>query len=79
MTTRHHLRAPVLAIGCICFALSAAAQTPQPRAIYDRCTEPIQIFKTGLGTFTKPMSSRSKAAQSFFDRAGLDSMGNRRK
>ncbi len=67
MTTRPHFRAAVLAIGCVCFASSAAAQTAQPRALYDRYTEPIQIFKTGLGTFTRPMSSTSKEAQSFFD------------
>jgi len=67
MTTRHHLRAAVLATGCVCFALPAAAQTQQPRSLYDRYTEPIQIFKTGLGRFTKPMSSRNTEAQSFFD------------
>ena len=67
MTTRHHLRAAVLAFGCVCITLSAAAQTQQPRSLYDRYTEPIQIFKTGLGRFTKPMSSRNTEAQSFFD------------
>ena len=67
MTTRHHLRAAVFAIGCVPFALSTAAQTPQPRSLYDRYTEPIQVFKTGLGTFTKPISSRHQEAQSFFD------------
>ena len=67
MMTRHLLRAAVLAIGCVCFALSTAAQTPQPRSLYDRYTEPIQIFKTGLGRFSKPMSSRNTEAQAFFD------------
>jgi tetratricopeptide (TPR) repeat protein len=67
MTTGPHRPAVALAIGCLCFALSAAAQSPQPRPVYERYTEPIQIFATGLGTFTKPMSSTSKEAQSFFD------------
>ena len=67
MTTRPHHRAAVLAIGCACFALSAAAQTQPPRPLYDRYTEPIQIFKTGLGTFTKPISSTNTEAQAFFD------------
>jgi tetratricopeptide (TPR) repeat protein len=68
MTSRSYLPAPVLAIICVfALAAAAAAQTQQPRSRYDRYTEPIQIFKTGLGTFTKPMSSTSKEAQSFFD------------
>jgi len=67
MTTRFHMPAAVLAVGCVYFALSAAAQTPPPRSLYDRYTEPIQIFKSGLGTFTKPMSSTNNEAQSFFD------------
>jgi tetratricopeptide (TPR) repeat protein len=60
----------LIAIGCVvAVAAAAAAQTQPapPRSLYDRYTEPIQIFKTGLGTFTKPMSSPSKEAQSFFD------------
>jgi tetratricopeptide (TPR) repeat protein len=69
MTTRTDVPASVLAAACICLALAAAvvAQPQPPRSLYDRYTEPIQIFKTGLGTFTKPMSSTSKEAQSFFD------------
>lgn len=44
-----------------------AQATPAPRSVYDRYTEPIKIFENGLGTFTKPMSSRNKEAQAFFD------------
>jgi tetratricopeptide (TPR) repeat protein len=65
MTTRSHLLAAVLA--CASFTLPAAAQTAPPRSLYDRYTEPIQIFKTGLGTFTRPISSSNKEAQAFFD------------
>jgi tetratricopeptide (TPR) repeat protein len=68
MTNRSSLPATVLAIGGVCLALAAvAAQTPQPRSLYERYTEPIQVFTNGLGTFTKPMSSSNKEAQSFFD------------
>ena len=67
MMTCPHLRAAVLAIGCVGYVLSASVHTQQPRSLYDRYTEPIQIFKTGLGTFTKPTSSTIKEAQAFFD------------
>jgi tetratricopeptide (TPR) repeat protein len=67
MTSRLHFSAAVAALGCVCFTVAAAAQTPPPRSLYDRYTEPIQIFKNGLGTFTRPMSSTNKEAQAFFD------------
>src|SRR5215211_4460663 len=67
MMTSPHVRAVVVAIGCVYWMCSATVETQQPRSIYDRYTEPIQIFKTGLGTFTKPISSLVKEAQSFFD------------
>jgi hypothetical protein len=66
MTTRRHLLA-LVAIGCVCVAASPGAQTQPPRSVYDRYTEPIQIFKTGLGTFSRPTSSANKEAQAFFD------------
>ena len=67
MTIRPHIPAAVLAISCACVALPVVAQTPQTRSLYDRYTEPIQIFKSGLGAFTKPISSTDKEAQAFFD------------
>src|SRR5262245_42254857 len=67
MTTRSHHSVALVAIGCLGFVLSASAQTQPPRPIYDRYTEPIQIFKTGLGTFTRPASSTNKEAQAYFD------------
>src|SRR5688572_17192943 len=60
-------RHAVLAFAGTCIVLAAAVEAQQPRSLYDRYTEPIQIYKVGLGTFTKPMSSTSKEAQSFFD------------
>jgi len=41
------------------------ASTPGP--VSDRYTQPIAIFKNGLGTFTKPMSSKNAEAQAYFD------------
>ena len=61
------LRHAVLALIGFCTVFSAQALAQQPRSVYDRYTEPIQIFKVGLGTFTKPMSSTNKEAQAFFD------------
>ena len=57
----------VLAIAGACLVLSAAVVAQQPRSLYERYTEPIQIYKTGLGTFTRPISSTNKEAQAFFD------------
>jgi tetratricopeptide (TPR) repeat protein len=37
------------------------------RSVFERYSEPIEIFKTGLGTFTRPISSKNKEAQAFFD------------
>ena len=56
-----------LITACGLLAVSLAAQTPPTRSLYDRYTEPIPIYKTGLGTFTKPISSTSKEAQAYFD------------
>jgi hypothetical protein len=67
MITRPHGFTAVIAIGCVCLALPAAAQAPQPRSLFDRYTEPIQIFANGLGAFTRPISSRHREAQAFFD------------
>ena len=67
MTIRPGLSALVLVVGCVAAAVPAAAQTAPVRSVYERYTEPIQIFKTGLGTFTRPISSTNKEAQAFFD------------
>jgi len=67
MTIRLHLPAAVLAIGVVCIALPAAGQTPPPRSLYERYTEPIQLFRTGLGMFTRPISSSNREAQAFSD------------
>src|SRR5687767_7484827 len=60
-------RHAVLAFAGTCIVLAAAVEAQQPRSLYDRYTEPIQIYKVGLGTFTKPISSTNKEAQAFFD------------
>lgn len=45
---------------------AASAQTAR-KSVYERYTEPITIYKTGLGTFTRPISSTSQEAQAFFN------------
>ena len=55
----------VLALGAA--AIPAYAQTPPPKSLYDRYTEPIAIYQTGLGSFTRPISSTNKEAQAYFD------------
>jgi len=40
---------------------------PAPKTVFERNTEPIEIFKNGLGRFTRPISSSNKEAQAFFD------------
>src|SRR5687767_6623486 len=68
MMNRRHLRSVSFALGCATLAGPAAAQAPQPpRSVFDRYSEPIQLFRTGLGTFSKPMSSQNREAQAFFD------------
>jgi tetratricopeptide (TPR) repeat protein len=47
-------------------ALPAAAQEPQ-QTVVERYTAPIDIYKTGLGTFARPISSTNKEAQAFFN------------
>src|SRR5688572_11338760 len=38
-----------------------------PRTLYDRYTEPIQIFKVGLGSFSRKISTTNAEAQAYFD------------
>jgi tetratricopeptide (TPR) repeat protein len=57
----------ILVVAGLCMVMPAASRAQQPRSLYDRYTEPIQIYKVGLGSFSKPMSSASKEAQAFFD------------
>ena len=67
MTIRRCLFASILAVvSYVPFPPVAAQTRPQP-TVFERNTQPIQIFKTGLGTFTRPMSSSNREAQAFFD------------
>jgi tetratricopeptide (TPR) repeat protein len=67
MTTRPRVPAACLVLAGFALTLTAAAQAPPTRSLYDRYTEPIQIFQTGLGTFTRPISSTSREVQAYFD------------
>jgi tetratricopeptide (TPR) repeat protein len=48
-------------------AQEQGAQAPAPKTVFERNTQPIDIYKAGLGKFTRPMSSSNKEAQAFFD------------
>jgi tetratricopeptide (TPR) repeat protein len=67
MIIRLFVSAALIVVGSLWLALPVSAQSQQPRSVYDRYTEPIRIFTTGLGAFTRPTSSTSKEAQAFFD------------
>jgi len=70
MTHRVRVSLSLAVASLAALGASLAAQapaTPPARSLYDRYTEPIQIYKNGLGTFTKPMSSTNKEAQAFFN------------
>ena len=56
----------VAVVVCSMSAGVVGQQTPQ-RSLFDRYTEPIEIYKTGLGTFTRPISSSNQEAQAFFN------------
>ena len=58
-------RRPVSVVGSLVGV--AGAQQPAQRSVFERYTEPIEIYKTGLGTFTRPISSSNKEAQAFFN------------
>src|SRR5689334_7968952 len=67
-----HLRMKVLtglSIVAFCGAASVAMgqTTPAARSVFDRYTEPIQFFKTGLGDFKKPISTKNTEAQAYFN------------
>jgi tetratricopeptide (TPR) repeat protein len=49
------------------FSAGAHAQQPAQRSVFERYSEPIEIYKSGLGTFTRPISSANKEAQAFFN------------
>ena len=48
-------------------AQEQGTQTPAPQTMFERNTQPIDLYKTGLGKFTRPISSSNKDAQAFFD------------
>jgi tetratricopeptide (TPR) repeat protein len=62
-----HFAFCILHCAALVLLLSSVPQAQAPRSVYDRYTEPIQIFTTGLGRFTKPISSTNREAQAFFD------------
>ena len=65
-------RRVVLAVccGCLFAATGLSAQpvaAPDPGPLPKYVADPISLFTTGLGTFTRPISSKNPEAQKFFD------------
>jgi len=56
--------AVVLAGGLV---MTVSAQQSQQRPVFERYSEPIQIYENGLGTFTRKISSSNAEAQKYFD------------
>ena len=65
-------------LSCVLFAgllvvaagAGAAAQGPAaapPKTVFERYTEPIGLYKSGLGTFARPITTSSGEAQAFSD------------
>jgi tetratricopeptide (TPR) repeat protein len=48
-------------------AQEQGSETRASKTVFERNTEPIGLYKTGLGTFTRPISSSNGEAQAFFD------------
>jgi tetratricopeptide (TPR) repeat protein len=59
--------AVILSVAASSAALPQTAQPPRPSTVFERYSEPIQLYKTGLGTFTRRISSTNPEAQAFFD------------
>jgi tetratricopeptide (TPR) repeat protein len=48
-------------------AQGQGAKPPAPKTLFERNTQPIELYKSGLGKFTRPISSANKEAQAFSD------------
>src|SRR5687767_4594902 len=48
-------------------AQEQGAQPAAPKTVFERNSQPIELYKSGLGTFTRKISSSNKEAQAFFD------------
>ena len=59
--------AVVLAAARLAAAQEQGGKPPAPKTLFERYTEPIELFKSGLGTFSRPISSPNKEAQAFSD------------
>lgn len=67
MTSRYFSIGLLSAAACLAFVDAPRAQTVPAKSVLERYSEPIPIYKTGLGTFTRPMSSNNAEAQKYFD------------
>jgi len=57
----------IFLVACIASPVAQSPQAAPPRTIYERYSQPIQIFSSGLGTFSRPISSTNRDAQAYFN------------
>jgi tetratricopeptide (TPR) repeat protein len=61
----------LIVFGFVCISATSYAQEqgvqPAPKTVFERNTAPIEIYKSGLGKFTRQISSSNREAQAFFD------------
>ena len=67
MSTRLLVLLCPIALASVWMVDVIAQGPPRASSVSERYTAPIELFKTGLGTFTKPISTKNKEAQAFFD------------
>ncbi|HUR36156.1 MAG TPA: hypothetical protein VM032_20275 [Vicinamibacterales bacterium] len=66
MTRRTVRWTAVLALAVATGGAALRAQEPQ-KTLFERYTDPIEIYRTGLGTFKRTISSSNSEAQAFFN------------
>src|SRR5918995_1775332 len=57
----------VSALSDVGFSQEQGAQSAARKTLFELHTQPIEIYKVGLGKFTRPISSSDSEAQAFFD------------
>ena len=56
-----------LLIASLATAQEQGQKPPAQKSLFDRYTQPIELFKSGLGTFSRPISTSNREAQAFSD------------
>jgi tetratricopeptide (TPR) repeat protein len=57
----------IFATSAVATAQEQGTQAAPRKTVFELNTQPIEIYKAGLGKFTRPISSSNREAQAFFD------------